>query len=37
MGSEDLMGDQEEERRDRTIPDEQTIGPEDLKEEINSL
>jgi len=37
MGSEDLMGDQEEERRDRTIQDEQTRGLEDLEEEINFL
>jgi len=37
MESEDLMGDQEEERRDRTIQDEQTRGLEDLEEEINSL
>ena len=37
IGSEDLMGDQEEEGRDRTIQDEQTKRPEDLEEEINSL
>jgi len=37
MGREDLVQDQEEERRDRTIQGEQTRGSDDLEEEINSL
>jgi len=37
MGSEDLVEDREEERRNRTIQDEQTRGSKDLEEKINSL
>ena len=37
MGSEDLMRNREEGRRDHTIQDEQTRRQEDLEEEINSL
>jgi len=37
MGSEDLLENQEEQRRDHTIQDEQTRGSKDLEEEINSL
>jgi len=37
MGSEDLVGEQEDEDRDYLVQDKQTSGPGDLEEKINYL
>ena len=37
MGSEDLVGEQEDEDRDHHVQDKQTSGPGDLEEKTNYL